>query len=178
MDAGRLSAMLAGELSLDVDASLRIARALQLPAERLMRMQLRHDFGIARRDASLERVGILADRAPQPFPETFLRGRLGSSNDASGEASLFFQETRERKVVGDRYAGLHALWRGDRLRIHAADGATIWTGPVLHDLDGRIFLPFVAATDWQEWFAAGLHAELAFGFDHAAFFERMESDGV
>jgi len=179
MDPDRLAAMLAGDLSIDVDASLRIARALQLSAERLMRMQLRHDFANLRRNASFERVGVLVDRNPQPFPEHFLRGQLGYSDDSFGEASLFFQEAVNRRISGDRYAGLHALWRGDRLRIYGDEQTVIWTGPILNDLDGRILLPFVRASEWQAWFAEAYRADLAFGADHAAFFERMESsDGV
>ncbi len=177
VDSVRLAAMLAGELSIDVDASLRIARALQLPAERLIRMQLRHDFAAARRDPSYDAVKVLADRDPRPFPGYFLRGHLGSSVDASVEASFFFQETLDRKVTGDRCAGLHALWRGDRLRVYDDADRSIWKGPVLHDLDGRILLPFARAGQWQGWFAAGSRADLAFGADHAAFFERMEAAG-
>ncbi|GAC1312200.1 MAG: hypothetical protein NVSMB19_26510 [Vulcanimicrobiaceae bacterium] len=175
MEPSRLWAMLAGRMSLDVDAALRISRALQLPAERLMQLQVRYDFAAARRDASLDAVGLLSDSNPRPFPETSLRGRLGRSIDASGEASFFFQEELVRKVTGDRYAGLHALWLGDRLRIYDDGGNAIWSGPVLQNLDGRMLLPFVRATEWSAWFAAGNRADLAFGEDHAAFFARMEA---
>lgn len=174
MDVGRLGDMLAGERSLDVDASLRIARALQISAERLTRMQTRFDFAAARRERTRDGIGVLVDPNPKPFPEHFLRGRLGRSIDTSGAASLFFEENVERTIGADRYAGLHALWRGDRLRIYADSDTPIWSGPLVHDLDGRIMLPFARAVEWNGWFASGLRADLAFGSDHAAFFARME----
>lgn len=179
MDATRLGEMLAGARSLDVDAALRIARALELPAERLMRMQLRADFAFARQNVRDETIGILVDPRPQPFPERFLRGRLGQSLDSYGEASLFFQQDVGVRTRGDRYAGLHALWRGDRMRIYDGSGAIVWAGPLVHDLDARIMLPFARTIQWRTWFASGNRADLAFGPDHAAFFERMQrGDGV
>lgn len=176
MDAVRLGEMLEGARSLDVDAALRIARSLAVSAERLMRMQTRFDFAAARRERSRDGIGVLVDPTPKPFPEHFLRGHLARSIDASGAASHFFQEDVERKIGADRYAGLHALWRGDRLRIYAESDTAIWTGPILQDLDGRIMLPFSREVEWRGWFAAGRRADLAFGVDHAAFFERM-TDG-
>jgi addiction module HigA family antidote len=41
MDLERLAAMLEGRASIDVDAAIRFGRGLQLPAERIMQMQLR-----------------------------------------------------------------------------------------------------------------------------------------
>lgn len=175
IDPERFAAMLAGKLSIDVDTSLRIARALEISAERIMRMQVRHDFAAARNDASVGALGTLVDRKPRPFPEYFLCGRLGRSSDVGGEAPLFFQQDLAGKAAGDPYAGLHALWRGDRLRIYGSNGEPIWIGPILADLDDRIMLPFARREAWLGWFDAGYRADLAFGADHAAFFERMES---
>lgn len=177
MDVVALREMLAGARSLDVDASLRIARALELPAERLMRMQLRADFAVARGDAARHALDVLTDPNPQPFPERYLRGRLGQTVDAYGEISLYFQQDVALHTRGERYAGLHALWRGDRMRIFDASDVVVWTGPLVHDLDGRIMLPFARTLEWRAWFAAGHRADLAFGPDHAAFFERMQRSG-
>jgi len=176
MDPARLEAMLAGTISIDVDAAIRLARALQLPAERIMQMQIRADFAAARATSDYVRVGIVRRGAAFPFPEAgFLRGRLGrTSEEVTGNASFFFQEDVET-AEGDDYAGLHALWRGDLLRVFDAAGADIWTGPVLQNLDGRTLLPFVAASEWQTWFAEGRRADLAVGPDHAEFFARMRN---
>ena len=174
LDPERLRAMLEGRASIDADAAVRMSRALQIPAERIMQMQLRCDFAAARRAARLQAIGVLRPVGPQPFPdEGFLRGRLGRSGDeGTGDVSLFFQEDVEHRS-GDDYAGFHALWRGDRLRIYEPDGAPRWVGPILQNLDGHILLPFVRIKDWHAWFAAGSKADLAIGPEHAAFFARM-----
>ncbi len=175
LPAERLAAMLEGRTSIDVETAVRLARSLQLPGERLMQMQLRFDFAAARAIPSLQTLASLRPVEPPQFPESgFLRGHLGhAAEDSPGEGSLFFQEELSRAVAGDDYAGLHALWHGDRLRIYGPAGDPIWTGPILQNLDGRMLLPFVRAEEWQPWFASGYRADLAIGPEHAAFFERM-----
>lgn len=174
IEAERLSAMLAGRRSIDVDAAVRIARALQLPAERIMRMQVQCDFAAVREARARDTLPIVIPTLPRTFPEIFIRGRLGcTSDDSRGEASYFFQQSLERRVTGDAYAGLHALWRGDLLRIYGAQEHVLWLGPVLHDFDGRVLLPFRPAREWRAWFLDGYVADLAFGNEHAAFFESM-----
>ena len=137
-----------------------------------MRMQLRADFAVARGTADYDRIGVLKPSNPPAFPDDFLRGRLGLSVDTAGEPSYFFQEdvTGRRR---DDYAGLHALFRGDSLRIYRPDGSVGWTGMLLHGLDGKLHLPYVAAQQWPKWFDDRLVAELAIGEEHAAFFVRM-----
>jgi addiction module HigA family antidote len=176
MDPARLEAMLAGSLSIDVDAAIRFARGLQLPAERIMQMQVRSDFAVARPQADFGSVGILRRPTPFPFPDAgSLHGRLGrTSDDSVVGGSFFFQEDTDPHE-GDDYAGLHALWRGDRLRVFEPDGQIAWTGPVLQNLDGRTLLPFVPPSEWQGWFTQERRAELAIGPDHAEFFRRMRS---
>jgi addiction module HigA family antidote len=173
----RLEAMLDGRISIDVDAAIRLARSLQLPAERIMQMQTRADFAAARAVSSFNEVTILRRTAPFPFPTAdYLRGRLGrTTDDGAGNGSFFFQEdvsARDR----DEYAGLHALWRGDLLRVYEPGGDVAWAGPVLQNLDGRTLLPYVGAAEWQIWFSAGLRADLAIGPDHADFFARMGNE--
>lgn len=173
MDAERLAEMLAGRISFDVETAVRLSRALQISAERIMQMQLRCDFLLAREIAPIQAVSVLEPpRAPE-FPESFLQGRLGrTGDDRTGDVSLFFQEDVAPRV-GDDYAGFHALWRGDRLRIYDPNGIVLWVGPILQNLDGHILLPFVRALEWPAWFGAGYRADLAVGPEHAAFFERM-----
>ena len=62
MDRERLEGMLAGTISIDVDAAIRFARALQLPAERIMQMQIRADFAAARPHSNYTNVGIVRHR--------------------------------------------------------------------------------------------------------------------
>ncbi len=176
LETARLEAILAGDRSFDVDVSIRLARALGLPAERLMQMQNRYDFAITRADPSLRDIGVYEPSRPQIFPaRDFLAGHLGRSVDPlGGDGSLYFQADVVREPGGDdRYAGFHALYRGDRLRVFAPDDALLWTGPVLQNLDGQILLPYAAAVVWKAWFDSGFRADLAIGEEHAAFFARM-----
>jgi len=174
MDESRLAAMLAGTMSIDVDAAIRFARGLQLPPERVMQMQIRADFSTARRDGHFGNVSVVRGSADFAFPQVgFIRGRLGRTADESGaNGSFFFQEDIAAENT-EAYAGLHALWRGDRLRVYDAKQNPVWTGPVLQNLDGRTMLPFVAAAEWQAWFTRGARADLSIGPDHAQFFARM-----
>jgi len=177
IDADRLADMLAGRSSIDVETAVRLARCLQLPGERVMQMQNRFDFAAARALPELTALQVLQPVEPPPFPDSgFLVGRLGyAADDSPSGGSLFFQQHLPDLVVGDDYAGLHALFEGDRLRIYGPDGEPIWTGPILRNLDGRMLLPFVRVTEWQPWFAGGYRADLAIGPEHAAFFERMRN---
>jgi hypothetical protein len=168
-----LEAMLGGRLSIDVPSAVRMARALQLPAERIMQMQLRYDFAAARSSRALDDVELLQPAAAGAFPASHLSGHLGCSSDGADRfASLFFQEDAPRRAPGDGYAGLHALWPDDRMRIYDRSAELLWLGPVLHDFDGRIFLPFVRGSVWRSWFAASHRADLALGAEHAASLEK------
>lgn len=71
---------------------------------------------------------------------------------------------------------LHALWRGDRLRVYESNGTPIWHGLVLTDLDGRVLIPFVRTDVWRQWFAQGRPADLWIGPKHASCFERMHAN--
>lgn len=174
IDPSRLEALLDGRISFTVDVAVRLARALGLPPERLMQMQVRYDFSEARAGDELNRIDVIGPSTPQPFPQLgFIRGRLGKTSDPFGDGSLYFQDDLAPKIGTDRYAGFHALWRGDRLRIYDADGAVIWTGPVLQNLDGRILLPYVRGAVWHSWFDLRYRADLSIGEEHAAFFQRM-----
>lgn len=176
LEVERLTAMLAGTRSLDVEATIRISRALQLPAERIMRMQMRRDFADARSSEVGSTIEVFVPRQIAAFPQTFVPGRLARANDA-GDGSFFFQQTLEGPVVGDSYAGLHALWRGDLLRVYEPAGGVLWHGPVLTDFDGHVQLPYVRAETWIAWFVAGHRADIHFGAEHAEFFERMDAPG-
>jgi addiction module HigA family antidote len=177
MDAERLAAMLEGRASIDVETAVRLARSLQLPGERVMHMQNRFDFAAARTVPELAKIAVLKPVDATAFPESgYLTGHLGhAAEDSAGDGSLFFQEDLPRLIPGDEYAGLHALWQGDRLRIYGPDDEPVWTGPILQNLDGRMLLPYVRVDEWQPWFAGGFRADLAIGPEHAAFFERMRN---
>lgn len=173
MDPDVLAAMLAGRVSLDVPSAVRMARALQLPAEKLMQMQVRYDFAVARASRALDGIELLRPAPADAFPARHLSGRLGcSSGGVGGHASLFFQEDALRRLPGDGYAGLHALWPEDRMRVYDGSAELLWHGPVLQDFDGRIFLPFVRSSVWRSWFVASHRADLALGPEHAAALEK------
>lgn len=175
LERATVAAILAGTAGFDVGIAVRFARALGLPAERIVKMQTAHDFARARADVSLD------DVVPMPLPPgiafddaTAIAGRLGCAGvDADGE-SYFFQQDFEGGEV-DPYAGLHALWRGDALRVFEPTGPIVWTGPVMQNLDGRMLLPFVRPSDWRPWFTRSLPAHLIFGADHLAFIEKMHA---
>jgi addiction module HigA family antidote len=174
MESARLESMLAGVTSFDVDTSVRLSRALGLPAERLMQMQTRYDFSLARGVARLNDIDVIGPSQVEAFAAgEAIRGRLGRASDPFGDGSLYFQDEVARKIGSENYAGFHALWRGDRLRVYEPNGNAIWTGPILQNLDGRILLPFVRAVVWQSWFEMRYRADLEIGEEHAAFFRRM-----
>ena len=170
----RLESILNGEASIDVETAIRCARALGTSAERLMQMQTRYDFAALRGAERLRDIHEIGPPCRQSFPsDGFLSGNLGLTADAFGGGSLFFQERLAKKMASDAYAGMHALWSGDRLRIYEPAGTVIWTGPLLQNLDGKILVPYVRAAVSSVWFSSGYAADLAIGEEHAAFFERM-----
>ncbi len=174
IDGPRLGEMLAGRESFDVDAAIRLSRALQISADAIMRMQQRADFAVARGGNDYDRIGVLRPAIAPDFPESgVLRGHLGLSVDTAGDPSYFFQETLSGSAGSHPYAGLHALFRGDRLRVYRPDGTAMWTGMLVHELDGKLHLPYVAAHVWPQWFDDRFAAELAIGEEHEAFFARM-----
>ena len=174
VDHRRLSEMLAGRESIDVDTAIRVSRALQISADAIMRMQIRADFSVARGTPAYDNIRIMSAPEGATFPGTgALRGRLGLSVDTAGDPSYFFQENVGSNSRSDDYAGLHALFRGDQLRVFRGDGSVIWMGVLLSGLDGRLHLPYVHASEWPVWFDERAQAELAIGDEHAAFFARM-----
>jgi hypothetical protein len=137
-------------------------------------MQVRFDFAAARHVPELDRIPPIPPRVEPTFPESgYLTGRLGRTPVGFGDGSLFFQEDVVKRFPRDEYAGLHALWRGDRLRVYDPAEVVIWTGPLLQDLDGHFLLPYERPYVWRGWFAAGYRAHLSIGEEHASFFERM-----
>ncbi len=175
VDPAAFEAILDGRASFDVSLAVRLARALQLPAERLMQMQLKWDFARARVEPSLGAVPLWRD-GDAAFPAHFLVGHLGRAADTTADdSSIYFQQDVPPGARGgDRYAGLHALWRGDRIRVYDERRAELWSGPILQNLDGRPLLPGVRPDEWRRWFGLGLRADLAFGQEHNAFMEMMD----
>lgn len=176
MEPALLERMLAGSAPFDVPTAIRLARTLQVSAEKIMQMQLKYEFALARNMPEFRSLEAFGPRADEPFPQSdYLSGHLGrAATEGSADSSFFFQQHIERPVPGDQYAGLHALWRGDRLRIfHPGSREVLWIGPILQNLDGKLLLPYAQPADWHGWFAAAYPADLALGEDHRAFFSRM-----
>jgi addiction module HigA family antidote len=170
MERASLEAMLAGVAPIDVETAIAIARAFELPAERIVQMQARHDFAAARRPAARGETGLLPQAPGELFPLAHLTGRLGrAAASESGDGAYFFCEGSDRREDGDAYAGIHALWRGDRLRVYDPLGSALWAGPVLFDFDGRVLLPYVRGVVWRAWFAAAYEAEFAPSAEHGAY---------
>lgn len=161
MDGDRLAAMLAGTLSLDVDAAVRFGRSLGLPADRLMRAQMRHDFAESRKVELLQPVpasDVLADRA---FPSDALHGHLTRTEGAEDRERFYFVADDDARSKEHGFERVHPIGMGDRLRIYAPDGAIAWAGPVLRNLDGRLLFAFAPARLWQGWFVSGARAEFS-----------------
>jgi addiction module HigA family antidote len=177
VDATRLTAILGGEASFDAETAARLARAFELPAERIVLMQVKHDLALLRADADVQSVHILPAPAAVDFPDDdVLRGRLAeAAAEGCGGFSWFFREDVEQEPPVDPYRGLQSLWVGDRLRVYDGNGRPIWTGPILENLDGRMLLPYVRSQTWAEWFYSGLRADLAIGPEHRLFLERLRS---
>jgi len=178
MDPQRFAEMLDGRRSFDVDSAVRLGRALQLPADKIMQMQLKHDFAVARRTVDLQEITLVEPEKAAAFPDAgYLCGRLGRlRDDAAADASAYFKQELEHRYDDEEHMGVHALWRGDRLRVYdPRDGGVLWTGPILQSLDGRMMLPCARPEDWHGWFADAHRADLAFGPEHVAFLERMHA---
>lgn len=166
--------ILSGVKGFDAEVSVRFARALGIPAEKLMQMQLRHDFSVMRGRPDIALLDPIRPVVPPMFPSVgFLPGRLRRIADGFGDGSLFFEEDIEDRAERHRHAGTHALWFGDRLRIYGPRDNVIWIGPVLQNLDGKILLPYERHAVWTAWFAASYRADLLIGEGHRAFFDRM-----
>ncbi len=168
IDPDALTAMLDGSKSIDFATALKLGRALALPADLIMQLQVRHDFADSRRNGSLVIASTFVDPSPRPFPETFRSGRLGRHGRASDQALIAPLVFHEDPADGAAAGIEHALWWGDRLRVYDETGAVLWTGPIVRDLSDRVALPFVTSERWSAWFAEGRRADLAFGPDHAA----------
>ncbi|MGP6156262.1 MAG: HigA family addiction module antitoxin [Vulcanimicrobiaceae bacterium] len=178
VDPERLTAILRGEASFDPETAARLARAFELPADKIVQMQMKYDLALLRTDPAVQTIGVLPAPADDDFPEEALHGRLAEANAEDGDEgyggfSLFFREDVADVSPLDPYRGLHSLWVGDRLRVYDAKGRVIWTGPILKNLDGRMLLPYVRFQAWIEWFYSGLRADLAIGPEHRTVLERL-----
>ncbi len=150
-----LTEMLAGRASLSVIDAVRIGSALQLSPERLMRMQVRFDFAKARSHDATTRRPLFRPARAVAFPERFERGRLDST------AGQYAVVRYHAPVDGDD--STHVLRPGDMLRIHSDrfdHAEPLWSGPVLFDLDGDLYLPYVERKRWSDWFDRRLPADL------------------
>lgn len=159
MDGDRLDAMLAGTMSLDVDAAVRFGRALGLGPHHIMRAQMRHDFARSRA-TELEQPSPPADYfADRLLPTGAVRGHLARTEAAESQKMFYFVADPGTNVRETDMARAHPLRTGDRLRVFAADGSAVWCGPILRNLDGSPLFAFVPQAIWAGWFAAGAAAE-------------------
>jgi addiction module HigA family antidote len=172
-DPQRLAAILNGEASFDAETAIRVARAFELPAERIVQMQVKYDLATLKGNADVQSVPLLPQPVQENFPTEALHGRLAeAADDGYGGFSWFFQQDHG-DAIDDPYQGLHSLWVGDRLRVFHPRGYAMWSGPRLKNLDGRMLLPYVRFQVWIEWFYNGFRAELAMGEEHRLFVERL-----
>lgn len=160
MDGERLAAMLAGSISLDVDAAVRFGRSVGLPAERLMRAQTRHDFARARETEGSQPLPPASVLADQPFPRDAFHGHLARTGGAEEHEKLYFVTDDDDSIAHNAdFARVHPVRVGDRLRVYAGDGTCMWAGPVLRNLDGRLLFAFAAPSVWTNWFATEARAD-------------------
>ncbi len=164
MEPAVLGAMLAGERSLDVEAAIRIGRALQISPQTLMERQTRHDFAVLRDDAELESIKVLPRDERFPFPETgFLPGRLAGLPQTWGYGDVRAETLgflADPDFDGhDLLLRLHELRTGSKLRIYAPDGNILWVGVVLETLEGQPLLPYARPAEWIAWFAQRYRAD-------------------
>lgn len=154
IEAEVLAAILAGHVSLSVWDAVSIGRALQISPERLMRMQVRHDFARARvRDA--ETPALFRPTTSSSFPSQFERGRLDKTR---GRYAIV-----PYRPVPDANAIAHEVRRGDVLRIYSDEfdrPEPLWHGIVLADLDGDVYFPYVERAVWTQWFVRRLPVDL------------------
>ena len=154
IEAEVLTAILAGEVSVSVWDAVSIGRALQISPERLMRMQMRHDFARARaRDA--ETPPLFRSAISAPFPSQFERGRLDETRGRYAVAPY--------RPIPDATGTMHELRRGDVLRVYSDEfdrPEPLWHGIVLTDLDGDVYFPYVERSLWSQWFARRLPVDL------------------
>ncbi|MFY9779510.1 MAG: HigA family addiction module antitoxin [Candidatus Baltobacteraceae bacterium] len=177
VDPRRLMAILRGVDSFDAETAVRLGRAFELPPDQIVQMQVKYDLASARNDPDVQAIGVLPAPAETAFPENALRGRLAEASDEGyGGFTWYFRENvTEESPPLDPYRGLHSLWVGDRLRVYDSIGRTLWTGPILKNLDGRMLLPYVRFQVWIEWFYSGLRADLAIGPEHRTFLDRLRA---
>lgn len=165
IDESRLGAILAGTQSFDVDAAVRVGRALGLSPERVMKDQIRHDFARSRateNERPAPPVDTLVHRTFAPFVR---HGHLARAETAERDAVLFFvDDPIDRPDAARRDDGIarvHAIANGDRLRVYGPDGNPVWAGPVLRDFEGRPLFAFAPRYIWELWFATGSRADYA-----------------
>lgn len=163
MDAERLAAMLAGDVSLDVDAAVRIGRSIGISVERLMRSQIRYDFGVARDTEHLRPIPAPDILAHRPFPSDALHGHLALTHESNEHLALFFVADRHPGDVVSDMSSVHPVRIGDSLRIYDAEGRYAWAGPILRTLEGDPLFAFVPPHIWNAWFTQNARAEFAQG---------------
>lgn len=159
MDATRLAAMLAGDVSVDVDAAVRFGRSLGLPPDALIRVQTRYDFARSREVEAAMPLPPADTLAARPFPANALHGHLTRTFGAESHEMLFFVSDVGDAANESGFDRVHALEAHDRLRIYRPDGSVAWTGPILHDLDGGWLFAFAKRPTWETWFTGEARAD-------------------
>ena len=158
----RFEMIACGKASLAVHEAIRIARALDLNADRIVQMQTKFDLAVARADAANATISPIPTPASFVFPtRNVVRGSLAEISDSAYEGYCWF--LRENAPATNGYDDLRELVRGDVLRVYDADGDVLYVGTVLKDLEGRMLLPHATFAQWSPWFFQRHRADLALG---------------
>ncbi len=164
MEVASLTAMLAGERSIDVATAIRLGRSLQINPQLVMERQTRHDFAMLRDDDELEQIEVLPSGGDFPFPASgYLCGRLAGLRETWGYGevrpeTLGFLADADSDGQDVRLR-LHELKTGSRLRVYDPSGAPLWVGVVLETLEGQPLLPFARPGSWIGWFVHRYRAD-------------------
>ncbi len=167
MKPALLAKMLAGRAGIDVETAVRLSHALQLSADGVMEMQLRHDFALARSNRKLAAIDVLQNDGRLTFPaQGYLQGRLSGLPENSQYVGVRFETLAFREDGAperDVYLRLHPIRPGNRLRVYGDDGRPFWTGVVLATLAGEPLLPYARPSTWIDWFVTGFRADFIAG---------------
>lgn len=165
----RLDAMLHGEAPIDALTAVYFGRVLQLPAERIMQMQLKYDFATAR-SVNLPDETSHINIPKFDFPENdYLVGNIFMDSD---NTMGFREKLINNAQVGQ---GVYKLWRGDMLCIcshNEPDSEILWSGKIIQNLDGHLMIALIESHVWKEWFARNFEARFALGQDHLSNLKR------